>query len=54
MNGHDLVALGITGKEIGTTLMDLLDKVLEEELPNNPAALLQYVLENNGIQKEKL
>lgn len=41
VNGHDLMALGITGKAIGQTLNTLLDAVLEERLPNEKEALLR-------------
>ena len=40
LNGHDLMALGYRGKAIGETLNSLLNKVLEEELPNEKAALI--------------
>ncbi len=40
VNGHDLMALGITGQAIGSTLNALLDAVLEERLPNEKNALL--------------
>ena len=39
LNGHDLMALGYRGKAIGETLNRLLSRVLEEELPNEKAAL---------------
>ena len=41
VNGHDLMAMGITGQDIGRTLNSLLDAVLEEQLPNEKAALLR-------------
>lgn len=41
INGHDLMALGITGPAIGQTLDRLLSQVLDETLPNEPAALLE-------------
>jgi len=41
VNGHDLMAMGITGQAIGHTLNALLDAVLEEQLPNERAALLK-------------
>ena len=41
VNGHDLMALGITGKAVGRTLNTLLEKVLDEALPNDRAALLK-------------
>ena len=34
VNGHDLMALGITGRQIGQTLNALLEQVLESKLPN--------------------
>ena len=40
VNGRDLMALGITGQDIGRTLNALLDAVLEETLPNEKDALL--------------
>jgi len=43
VNGNDLQALGLTGKAIGATLNALLDKVLEEQLPNEKDALLAAV-----------
>ena len=39
LNGHDLMALGYSGKAIGEKLNWLLNKVLEEEIPNEKAAL---------------
>ena len=41
VNGHDLMALGYTGKEIGRTLQKLLDQVLDEKIPNEKYARLQ-------------
>ena len=46
ISGHDLMELGLTGKEIGQTLNYLLDQVLEERLPNEKAALLAAAREN--------
>lgn len=43
VNGHDLIALGYTGKEIGKLLNQLLEQVLDERLPNDKEALLQYL-----------
>ena len=39
LDGHDLMAMGFRGKEIGEKLNWMLNKVLEEELPNEKAAL---------------
>jgi tRNA nucleotidyltransferase (CCA-adding enzyme) len=41
VNGNDLMALGITGKDIGKTLDNLLSQVLDETLPNEKETLLQ-------------
>ena len=41
INGHDLMAMGITGPAIGKTLNYLLAQVLDEQLPNDKNALLQ-------------
>ena len=43
VDGHDLMALGLRGKEIGRTLDELLMRVAEGELPNEKAALLAWV-----------
>lgn len=41
VNGRDLMELGFSGPEIGRTLNALLDKVVDGELPNERAALLE-------------
>ena len=41
VNGRDLMALGYTGKAIGDCLNALLERVLDEALPNERKALLQ-------------
>ena len=41
VNGHDLMALGLTGPTIGKTLNRLLSLVLDEQLPNEKYALLE-------------
>lgn len=40
VNGHDLMAAGLTGPAIGRTLNQLLSLVLDEQLPNEKNALL--------------
>ena len=40
VNGHDLMALGFSGPDIGVKLQQLLDAVLDERLPNEKGALL--------------
>ena len=41
VNGRDLMAMGYTGKAIGDCLNALLERVLDETLPNERQALLQ-------------
>jgi len=43
INGHDLMALGITGQAIGQTLNALLEAVLDEQLPNEKYALIEHI-----------
>ncbi len=43
VNGHDLMSLGLSGSAIGECLNRLLAQVLDEELPNEKAALLAAV-----------
>ena len=47
VDGNDLIALGLRGKAIGETLEGLLTAVVEGELPNEKAALLE------GVKKRK-
>ena len=43
VNGNDLLALGYSGKQIGTILNTLLQQVLDESLPNEKQALLEAI-----------
>lgn len=43
VNGHDLMALGYSGKQIGEALNRLLEAVLEEQVENERDALLSYL-----------
>ena len=45
VNGRDLMALGYEGRAIGEMLQMLLQKVWENELPNEREALLRWVEE---------
>ena len=47
INGHDLMALGITGREIGKILNSLLEQVIDEKIPNKKDALLKAIRTNN-------
>ena len=44
LNGYDLMKLGYTGKEIGEIKNYLLNKILDEGIPNNKKILLDLVL----------
>lgn len=46
VNGNDLIASGLKGRQIGTALNLLLDRVIENELPNHKDCLIQYLSEN--------
>ena len=46
VNGHDLMALGLSGNAIGNCLNGLLSQVLDEQIPNEKAALLAEVRRN--------
>lgn len=46
ISGRDLLARGLQGKEIGSTLNDLLNKVMDGVLPNDREALLNAVKEH--------
>ena len=43
VNGNDLLELGMRGRKIGETLDKLLELVIDNELPNEKAALLDYI-----------
>ncbi|MCF0123086.1 MAG: HD domain-containing protein [Ruminiclostridium sp.] len=46
VNGRDLMALGLEGREIGNALRFLLDQVLEGKLPNERTCLLENLPES--------
>lgn len=48
VNGHDLMALGYSGADIGQALNALLEAVLDDRLPNEKEALLSAA-KNGGI-----
>ena len=49
VNGHDLMAAGITGPAIGKTLNRLLNLVLDEQLPNEKNALLVAATQEENL-----
>ncbi|MBO7251481.1 MAG: HD domain-containing protein [Oscillospiraceae bacterium] len=57
VNGRDLMALGICGKEVGSKLQELLEQVMDDPAVNNRKALLSYLQkqisgENPRFEKE--
>ena len=48
VNGNDLVAAGLKGRQISEALDLLLEEVIDQKLPNDRTALLNYLK-----QKEK-
>ena len=49
VNGHDLMALGYSGKDVGLRLNMLLEQVIDERLPNEKEALLTAAKENDKL-----
>ena len=49
VNGHDLMAAGLTGPAIGRTLNQLLSLVLDEQLPNEKNALLKAATQEETL-----
>ena len=47
VNGNDLLALGLTGKQIGETLSSLLEQVMDDVLPNDRSVLLEAAKNRN-------
>lgn len=48
VNGRDMMELGLSGPEVGRMLNTLLDAVVNEEVPNEPAALLDRARQMMG------
>ena len=49
VRGGDLTALGLRGPDVGRTLRELLEQVMDEKLPNDREALLEYVRAGLGL-----
>lgn len=47
INGDDLLLLGLKNKHMGKILNNVLDKVINEELPNDKITLIKYALKHN-------
>lgn len=46
INGHDLIKLGLSGKQIGQALDFTLQQVIDEKIHNDKSQLLQFVKEH--------
>lgn len=46
VNGNDLIALGLDGKEIGIWLNRLLELIIDDKLKNDKNELLDYIKDN--------
>lgn len=51
VNGHDLMALGRSGKQIGQALEHLLELVIDEKVPNEKSALLDAAKDISVIKR---
>jgi tRNA nucleotidyltransferase (CCA-adding enzyme) len=47
VNGHDMIAIGLAGQEIGKMLKLLLYAVMDGEVKNHKEALLSYAKQHN-------
>ena len=45
VKGNDMTEIGLRGPAVGKALNDLLELVMDEELPNDRTVLLDYVKE---------
>ena len=52
VNGHDLMTLGFRGKAVGETLNTLLEQVIDEKLPNEKEALLDFAEKRQTTTKD--
>ena len=46
VNGNDLLDLGFRGPDVGRVLKELLNKVVDGELPNERESLLRFVIKS--------
>ena len=49
VNGNDLIEAGFKGSKIGEGLKTGLDAVIEEKIPNEKQAVLEYIKEHTKI-----
>ncbi|MDY5983098.1 MAG: CCA tRNA nucleotidyltransferase [Anaeroplasma sp.] len=48
INGYDLIELGMSGKEIGSTLNYLLELVMDDKINNNKEVMIELIKKNRG------
>ncbi len=51
VNGNDLLTLGLSGKSVGIALQSCLNAVLDERVPNERSALLEFISQQSGASK---
>jgi tRNA nucleotidyltransferase (CCA-adding enzyme) len=49
INGNDLIAVGLRGREIGNALNEALEAVIEGDVENSRDDLIEYIME--GMNK---
>ncbi len=49
INGNDLIEMGFKGKQIGVILNNVLEKVINETLKNDSAAIKEYIISSISI-----
>ena len=53
INGNDLIAVGLKGKEIGWALETALEAVIDEQIPNRAKEIMEYLKEQNAKNEKK-
>lgn len=53
VKGGDLLALGLSGPDVGKALEELLEKVVDGDLPNDRTALLDHLRRTGRTEKEE-
>lgn len=49
IGGNDLISAGLRGPAVGAVLTELLTLVIDEKLPNDKGALMDYILHKNNF-----
>ena len=49
LNGRDVKALGYKGETIGVILNDVLEKIVDGEIPNSKSEIIDYINSNYEV-----